>query len=130
MVLHQKVAWENYKKYRNEINNKKKREEILFKSEKMQQAMNSPDTLWKTAKGFMGWKSTGSPTQLQIDNKLVTSAHEMAQAMNTFFVGKIDNIRATLPTVTLNTIKICKIKTASLILNILLFLMLRNYYGV
>ena len=102
----QKVAWDNYKKYRNKINNRKKREEILFKSEKMQQAMNSPDTLWKTAKGFMGWKSTGSPTQLQIDNKLVTSAHEMAQAMNYFFVGKIENIRATLPPVELNTIKI------------------------
>ena len=77
----QRVAWENYKKFRNKINNNKKREEIFFKSEKIQQAMNSPDTLWKTAKGFLGWKSTWSPTQLQIDNKLVTSVREMAQVL-------------------------------------------------
>ena len=58
----QKAAWDMYKKLRNKLNNRKKQEEMLYKSEKMQETVNSPVELWRTAKNLMGWKSTGSPT--------------------------------------------------------------------
>ena len=105
-VEEQCQAWSKYKKYRNQINNRKKREEILFKKEKLEEAMSSPDVLWKSAKSFMGWKSFGSPNQLSVNNCLITSAKEIAQVMNCFFVQKVSNFRKSMPNSPLDTTKI------------------------
>ena len=36
----QEAAWNMYKRFRNSLNNRKKKEEILFKSEKVQESLN------------------------------------------------------------------------------------------
>ena len=100
------AAWNEYKKFRNNINNRKKSEEIMYKKGKMTETFDSPDIVWKTAKSFMGWKSTGTPTQLKVDNQLVTSAKKIAQLMNEFFLNKYENIRASMPTAFFDTSKI------------------------
>ena len=41
----------------------------------------------------MGWKSSGSPHQLLVDNKLITSAKEIAKLINNFFIDKVQKIR-------------------------------------
>ena len=87
-------AWSEYRKYRNKINNKKKTEEKRYKSEKMAEVADSPDIVWKSSKAFMGWKSTGTPNQLVVDNFLITSAKKIAQLMNNFFINKVETIRA------------------------------------
>ena len=46
----QLYAWEQYKKCRNKVNYRKKREEHLFKAEKLSEASNCPNLLWKSAK--------------------------------------------------------------------------------
>ena len=89
----QRDAWSEYKTLRNEINNRKKYEEQHFKSEKMAEVAESPDLVWKSAKSFMGWKSTGTPNQLNVGNRLVTSAKQISQAMNEFFIQKVQTIR-------------------------------------
>ena len=33
----------------------------------MAETLDSPDIVWKTAKSFIGWKSTGTPTQLKVN---------------------------------------------------------------
>ena len=53
-------AWKQFKFYRNKINNRKKIEEKMFKSEKMTENLDSAEQTWKTAKLFMNWKSQGS----------------------------------------------------------------------
>ena len=50
----------------------------------MAENSDSPEIVWKNAKLFMGWKSSGTPHQLKVDNQLVTSAKKIAQLMNEF----------------------------------------------
>ena len=91
------AAWAEYKKYRNKVNNKKKNEETMYKSEKFEEIQDSTEIVWKTAKSFMGWKSSGTPTQIKINNKLITSPKKIAQKMNEYFLEKVDKIRASMP---------------------------------
>ena len=116
----QKDAWEEYRKYRNKINNKKKYEEKLYKSEKMSEVADSPDIVWKTAKSFMGWKTQGTPNQLKVDNQLVTSAKKIAQYMNEYFINKVQVIRDGMREVTFSLAKVHDImlnKTCKMKLN-------------
>ena len=55
--------------------------------------MESPAKVWSTAKNVMGWKSTGTPHQLEVNNKLITKASAIAQIMNKFFIDKVHLIR-------------------------------------
>ena len=89
----QALAWEQFKLYRNRINNRKKSEENRYKSEKILEVADSPDLVWKNAKNFMGWKSQGTPTQLKVGNELITSAKRIANVMNIFFLNKVETIR-------------------------------------
>ena len=90
----QKAAWAEYKNYRNKINSKKKFEERNYKREKMLQNIDDPAKMWRTSKEFMNWKSTGIPTQLEVNNVLITSAGSIADLMNNFFIDKVNLIRA------------------------------------
>ena len=86
--------WGNYRKLRNEINNRRKFEEINFKKEKINQNLGCPASTWQTAKGFMNWESkSGPPHQLSIRGSLVTKASQVANEMNTFFMDKVRVIR-------------------------------------
>ena len=87
------TAWVEYKKIRNQINNRKKSEELVYKLGKVAENLDSPEKTWKTAKQFMEWKQQGPPTQLQIGNMLVTKASSLAKLMNDFFVDKVLKIR-------------------------------------
>ena len=110
-------AWSQYKKYRNQINNRKKNEEKAYKSNKMAEVSDNPALVWKSAKSFMGWKSNGIPTQLKVGNELVTSAKKIAQHMNEFFLNKVETIRAGMASVRFNLNKVQDImlgKTCSL----------------
>ena len=102
-------AWSEYKKYRNRINNRKKNEEKSYKAGKLAENAESPEIVWKNAKMFMGWKNSGTPHQIKVENKLVTSAKEIAEIMNTFFVGKVQNIRAGMKKTVFSVDKICEI---------------------
>ena len=41
----------------------------------------------------MNWESSGTPTQVEVGNKLITKAHLIAEVMNNFFVDKVKQIR-------------------------------------
>ena len=102
----QVAAWAEYKKYRNKVNNKKKGEEIAYKSERFKEIQDSSDLVWRTAKSFMGWKGSGTPTQLQVNHELVTSPRKIAQYMNEYFLEKVSKIRTSMPPSEMNTSKI------------------------
>ena len=93
----QSQAWCNYKKVRNQVNNRRKMEEQLYKCEKLKVVAGSSDLLWKSAKNFMGWKNVGTPSQIRVDNQLVSSTKRMAQCFNEFFIGKVESIRSNMP---------------------------------
>ena len=89
-------AWDHYKKFRNTINNRKKSEEILYKTGKITENLDCASKTWKTAKTFMDWKTTGTPHQIEVNGRLVTRALEIATHMNEFFIDKVRKIRETM----------------------------------
>ena len=99
-------AWKEYKSCRNQVNNRKKYEEKEFKKAKMGEVADNPDLVWKSAKSFMGWKKQGTPAQISIGNKLITSAKLIAQTMNEFFLNKVQTIRAGMQPVACNMDKV------------------------
>ena len=86
-------AWAKYRKIRNKINNNKRDEENNYKAFKINQDVNCPAKAWTKAKVFMGWKSNGTPCQLEIDGVLVTKAATIANKINDFFINKVETIR-------------------------------------
>ena len=96
-VVDASQAWSQYKLLRNKINNRKKREEHLYKAQKLAEVAESSDMLWKSAKNFMGWKFKGTPSHIKVNDDLISSARVMAQRFNEFFVGKVASIRSNMP---------------------------------
>ena len=90
----QQAAWADYKRLRNRINNTKRNDENKYKSEKMSGVIDSPSMVWGTAKSFMGWSSPGTPSQLEVDNKLEGRASKIAELMNNFFIQKVNRLRS------------------------------------
>ena len=88
-------AWNKYRRLRNTVNNRRKNEEKVYKSEKLKKNLDSPCNTWKVAKEFMEWEGgSGPPNQLTIGGKLVTRATDIATHMNSFFLHKVALIRA------------------------------------
>ena len=50
----------------------------------------------------MNWKSQRSPSQLEINGKLVTKAIEIAKHVNEFFIAKVKRIRDTIVNIPAN----------------------------
>ena len=86
-------AWGQYKAFRNIVNNRKKTEEVKYKSSKITENLDCASKTWKTTKMFMDWKTTGTPHQIEVDGRLVTQARLIAKYMNEFFIDKVQTIR-------------------------------------
>ena len=95
-------TWNKYRKIRNKINNLKKRDESKYKKEVIANTLDDPSKMWTTVKGFMNWKTPGTPTQLFNNNKIVSKAYDIASIMNEYFVQKIDNLRSNFHNITPN----------------------------
>ena len=87
-------AWSKFKQIRNKVNNRKKVEEVRFKSEKLSSTKDSPAQTWSTVKSFMNWKMSGGPPhQLSIGGRMVTKSSIIAKEMNKFFMNKVKAVR-------------------------------------
>ena len=95
-------AWEMYRKIRNKINNTKHNDEYKYKKEKVEANVENPSSMWGTVKGFMNWKTTGTPCQIVKDNILYTKASKVAEIMNVFFIEKIKNLKSKFGDVAVN----------------------------
>ena len=87
-------TWNQYKKLRNKINNLKRRDEAKYKTEVIANSLEDPSKMWSTIKGFMNWKTSGTPTQLFCNNKMISKACDVARIMNDYFNQKIENLRS------------------------------------
>ena len=102
VTAEQHKAWVEYKKIRNKINNLKRSEEIEFKKNKIEENIDDSAKVWKLTKSFMDWKTTGTPTQLEENGSLVTSARSISQIMNSYFIDKVRALRQSMASVVLN----------------------------
>ena len=116
--------WKQYKKLRNQINNKIKKEEKLYKQAKLNECQESASRTWDMAKSFMNWKSSGPPTHLEVEEgnsiTLKSKAKDIANIMNNFFLSKVQLIVNKIKDIPLDLsgcIKIMQNKNTSLTFN-------------
>ena len=62
----------------------------------MLQNLDDPARMWKASKEVMEWRSAGSPNQIEVEGKLLTSAQSVAECMNQFFIEKVRTIRSSM----------------------------------
>ena len=87
-------AWAEFKKIRNQVNNRRKFEEKAFKSAKITSTLHSAAETWRTVKNFMEFdNNSGPPSQLCINGVLITKAAHIASEINNFFINKVRLIR-------------------------------------
>ena len=61
-------AWQDFRKLRNTVNNRRKYEEINYKREKMVSSLDDPSKMWRASKEVMEWRSVGSPSRIEWQN--------------------------------------------------------------
>ena len=91
--------WDNYRKLRNQINNRLKKEKQSWQKAKLENCENENNSakIWGNIKTWLNWSSAGSPTQLFVDGKLESRPKGIAEAMNQYFIGKVRNLRNNIP---------------------------------
>ena len=86
-----------YKRLRNEVVSRLRREKHIWKESRIQENMHNPGNLWKNILGWLNWKSTGAPTEIIYNGVLERKPARVAACMNDFFVHKIESIVHNLP---------------------------------
>ena len=89
--------WNKYKKLRNQLTNILKQEKSNWQRTKLSLCDGCPSQQWQHALGWLGWKGSGSPSQLFYDGKIINKPLEMADCMNNYFLKKIKTIQENLP---------------------------------
>ena len=57
----------------------------------------SPAEIWQSVKSILNWNSTGPPSQLLDNGKIINSPAGLASTMNTFFISKIKKLIKGIP---------------------------------
>ena len=91
--------WKAYKRMRNNVNSILKNGKQNWQRKKFQKYENENDSrqVWKNVKSWLGWTTSGAPTQLFVDGRLETRPSGLAESMNKFFVQKVINLKEKLP---------------------------------
>ena len=79
------------------MNNNLKTEKETWQHQKVKEASENPSKTWKLIKSMLSWTSGGPPIQLSINGNIIRKPVEIANAMNSYFVSKINNIVNSLP---------------------------------
>ena len=72
-------------------------EESNWQSSMLRTCTGKPSEQWQLILGWLDWKSSGSPTQLYHNGKMLNKPSEIADCQNEFFVNKVKYIRENLP---------------------------------
>ena len=86
-----------FKSLRNQVNNRLKYEERRGQKFRLEECQGNPSKTWKNVKCILNWNSSGSPSQLFSDGRLVSKPQDVADAQNKYFVEKINLLRNGLP---------------------------------
>ena len=89
--------WMDYRFLRNKVNNLLKSDKTAWKMSKLRHVAVNTSSIWQFAKSWLGWKSGGPPTQLNVNGVIFSKSYEIARIMNQFFVSKVENIVDKLP---------------------------------
>ena len=87
--------WKAYKRMRNNVNSILKNGKQNWQRKKFQKYENENDSrqVWKNVKSWLGWTTSGAPSQLFVDGRLETRPSGLAESMNKFCVQKVINLK-------------------------------------
>ena len=86
-----------YKSLRNQVTARMRQEKTAWEKSKLSSASNDPSRLWKNIKSWLAWNNSGPPTRLFHNGKLICSPSGIAATLNSFFLGKVSGLRASIP---------------------------------
>ena len=86
-----------FKRLRNEVTKELRSDKIKWQQKKLDKCNDDSGKLWKNILGWLNWCSSGSPTKLYYNGKIVTAPTKLAEIMNTFFINKVKDICQKLP---------------------------------
>ena len=89
--------WDTFRQVRNSVTRMVRKEKEAWKRRKVEGCQANSSSCWKNVMGWLGWRSSGSPTQLYSGARVETSPQRMANIMNEYYVKKVADIRAALP---------------------------------
>ena len=90
-------AWKEYKKIRNQVYSRVRKEKKLWQENKIDSLIGDSSSIWKNVKNWLGWSSGGPSTKLLINGEIFSKPKDVAKKMNEFFINKVDEIRNNLP---------------------------------
>ena len=93
---------------RNQTTTKIREDKKTWEAKRCDDEGNSSNDVWKSVKGWLGWNSGGTPSQLFSEGIIVTRPVELATSMNKFFIKKIKDLRAKIPVVDLDPLQYFK----------------------
>ena len=80
--------WRTFRALRNQVTAKLREDKQKWETKKLDLQENESSGVWKTVKGWLGWGTSGTPTQLLWEGRIVTSPAGLTSTMN-----KLDKIR-------------------------------------
>ena len=73
-----------------------KYEERKWQKLMLEECGESSSKIWKSVKGILNWKTSGSPNQLFYKGELLSKPKELAEAQNEYFLDKITFLQLSL----------------------------------
>ena len=98
--------WRQYRQLRNRANQSIKNDQHKYLTAQIED--KGPMTMWGEVKRITGKVTNGAPTLLSYGGSIITSPAKIAMVMNTFYIEKINKIRASLPPATVNPLDALK----------------------
>ena len=89
--------WREFRCLRNQVTARLRVDKVQWEQEKLDLEKHNPTGVWKAVKGWLGWGTSGTPTQLFWEGRMVSSPSGLASAMNRFFLDKIKRLRTGIP---------------------------------
>ena len=91
------AKYESYKKLRNTINKRLEEDRIEYYKSKFYQENPSISTIWRNANDYLNTSKrsfNNTPCLIKHNGKIVTSAKELANALNDTFLQKVSDLRS------------------------------------
>ena len=89
--------WRVFRSLRNQVTSKSREDKKNWQEMKLDPRENNSTDIWSTVRGWLGWGTAGTPSQLFWEGKLVSCPRGLSTAMNNFFINKIKQLRSGIP---------------------------------
>ena len=100
VVTDNQEDWRYYRNLRNKVTANLREDRRKWETKKLDLQENDSSGVWRTVKGWLGWGTSGTPSQLLWEGRIVTSPAGLASTMNRFFLENIRNLRSNIPLAT------------------------------